>query len=363
MKRKDFIKQTFYYGIGSCLGMQLLSNGYAFAGIKSVNPETDDDFLKYFDWLKDVFNTDLTSYFAAETVEYEILTELKKGWGIKNTVELFKELTAKYEEKAAETMKQFIKKTTIPYWTGRGEKEAKTGTEVENFIHALWDPMSDNFKYEKEINDGIYKFNVTQCPFAQLAEKTGMHEWVFNMACITDYYMTPAFSKEIGFSRTKTMVQGDEKCNHTYYYKSKKTKKDALLGNCGLYCGGCLAYQNTKSYEPIDYKKEKKYETCEGCNSGFVANWCAQCKIKECAKSKNIRVCIDCDEFPCDKMTSFIDNEKYPYHKEVEAKMKRYKEIGLEKWLAEQEKEYICKSCGKIYNFFQKTCEACGTKL
>ena len=363
MKRKDFIKKTFYYSLGSCLGMQILSNNYAFAGFNKELTGTEDDFLRLFGWFKHAFNNELTTYFNTDTVEYEILSEIKKEWGTKNTVELFKELTARYDKKAVETMRKFIKKATIPYWEGRGKKEANAGTEVENFIQVLWDPMGDKIKYKKKEENGIYKFSVSGCHFARLAKKTGMHEWVYNMACITDYYMTPAFSREIGFSRKTTLVQGDETCNHTYYYKSKVSKKDALLGYCGLYCGGCPSYQNTKNYKPIDYKKEKKYESCEGCNSGFLASWCAQCEIKDCARSKNIRVCLDCNEFPCEKMASFINDKKYPYHKEVEAKMKSYKELGLEKWLAEQEKEYTCKNCGTEFNFFQKTCENCSTDL
>jgi hypothetical protein len=361
MKRKEFLGTMFKYGVSSCLGMHILSNNSIFASNATANIE-GDKFLVLFGSIKEALNQDLSLIFKPETVEFTILTEIKKHWGNKDTASFLKELSDKFGSKAPETMKQFVKLSTIPYWTSQG-KEAQKGLEIEDYIHKLWDSMDGSFEYKKEIKDGFYRFSVSKCPYAKLAQETNLHEWVYNMACITDYYMVPSYSKEIGFMRTQTMVQGDKTCDHTYYYKKNVKTKDSLLGYCGLYCGGCPTNQKTQNLAPINYKKENNYKCCEGCNSSVLEGWCAVCEIKKCAQAKSVRVCLDCSDFPCSKMTSFINDEKYPYHKKVEASMKQYKEVELDSWILAREKDYKCKNCGAQTNFFQKSCNNCGSAL
>lgn len=367
MNRKDFLTKTFQCGIGACLGMTILASNNVFASIiKTENPgstTTEDGFLLLFSGIKNDLKREITDFFDEGTIEHTILGELKNGWGQKDTIGLLKELKDKYGEKAIDTMSQFVKKGCLPYWTGRGKSDAKKDSEVTDFIHALWGSMGTDFEFKTEMNNGIYKFCVTKCPYAQLAQQTDMHEWVYQMACITDYYMTPAFSKEIGFSRTKTLIQDNENCNHTYYYKREAQKADATLGYCGLYCGGCPNHQNTQALNPIDYSRKRNYESCEGCNSGFAASNCKECVIKDCARSKNIRVCLDCTDYPCSKMTNFINDKRYPYHKKVEGNMKQYKALGLANWIIAQKNEYVCKSCNTKYNYFQTNCSKCGILL
>ena len=45
-----------------------------------------------------------------------------------------------------------------------------------------------------------------------------MHDWFYHFSCALDYYTTPAFSSKIHFTRTKTLLQGDDCCNHRYSY-------------------------------------------------------------------------------------------------------------------------------------------------
>lgn len=367
MKRKEFLKKTMKYGAGMCLGMHLLSTNEAFAAIRArvsgTGSVSEDDFVKLFSWLKNALNADIKWVFKEGTTEHAILSEFKEGWVLKPSVELLTNLSEKYGDKAYQTIYKFMEACSVPYWKSEGEKKAKKGTEVEDFIEALYGSMNDDFEFKRNEENGISVFCVTKCPYADLAKNTELRKWVYVMACKSDYYMTPSFNKEVGFCRTKTKVQEDDSCNHTYYYKSKVKKEDSLLAYCGLYCGACPSYQNTQKVVPINYDKKNFYEACEGCNSDLNTSWCGPCEIKKCNKEKNIRVCIDCNDYPCKKITDFINDKKYPYHKEVEAKMKLYKEVGLEKWLAMQESEYHCPNCKTKYNFFETMCEECRGKL
>lgn len=324
----------------------------------------NDEFLVQFDWIKDVLKNDIIVFFKTDSIEYEILTQFKNEWGNRNTLELLKDLTSKYGDKAGSAVEEFLKMNIMRDWPEVGKATAHMGTEIPDFIQILWKPLKDKgfaFTFNNDVN--IFTFNVSKCPIYDLAEKTGMHEWLYHMACSSDFYTTPSFSKEIGFTRTKSLMQGDECCDHTYYYRSKIKTEDSLLGYCGLYCGACPNYQKTDTIKPVDFKKENFYEPCEGCNSIIKTEWCSKCDIAECNKNRNIRVCYDCKEFPCEKMKKFMNDEKYPYHKEVPEKMMMLKKIKLERWLEAQEKRYKCNNCGNIYNFFQKTCSKCGENL
>ncbi|MBN2368967.1 MAG: DUF3795 domain-containing protein [Vicinamibacteria bacterium] len=136
----------------------------------------------------------------------------------------------------------------------------------------------------------------------------------------------------------------------------------ALLGYCGLYCGGCSLYQETKAgAKPT--ADGKSAAPCEGCASAVVASWCADCAIKACAREKGVRYCLLCDEYPCAKLTEFTNDPRYPYHKEVHRDMARLKEIGEEAWMREQSARWTCSKCGGTYHWFARKCPACGTRV
>jgi len=54
------------------------------------------------------------------------------------------------------------------------------------------------------------------------------------------------------------------------------------------------------------------------------------CAIRSCAKEKGVFVCMDCVQFPCDRLAPIM--KVYPL---LSADAARYKEVGKEKWLEE----------------------------
>jgi hypothetical protein len=137
---------------------------------------------------------------------------------------------------------------------------------------------------------------------------------------------------------------------------------DEILGYCGLYCGGCLEYQNT-SNGAATTREDGQLLYCKGCNSGTLTPWCSDCAIKSCAREKGLRYCLPCEEFPCDKMTQFINDPKYPYHKDVVQNMKRLEQVGLDEWRKEQEARYTCGACGNKFNWFESRCKQCESPI
>ena len=171
-------------------------------------------------WIGGVLERPLSDTFNARSKEYAILAELKEGWGKRDTVELLKGLTTEHGDAAGKAVERFLELNIRRDWAEIGKTEAHEGTEIEDFIRVLWDPLeAQGFEYTiQREGDGTAELRVTRCPVFELAKKTGMHDWLYHLACATDYYTTPSFSSKIHFSRTKTLMQGHDCCNHHYSY-------------------------------------------------------------------------------------------------------------------------------------------------
>ncbi|MGQ9641809.1 MAG: DUF3795 domain-containing protein [Candidatus Bathycorpusculaceae bacterium] len=65
-----------------------------------------------------------------------------------------------------------------------------------------------------------------------------------------------------------------------------------LVAPCGLYCGECTAFLNKK---------------CGGCrsNQGLSKRYRKYCKIYKCSDAKSLKICLECNEFPCKNFNFF----------------------------------------------------------
>ncbi len=180
-----------------------------------------DEFINYFGWIANTLNQPLENFFKEGSREYAILSDFKNGWGKRGTAGMLTELTGRYGAAAGAVVEKFLAHNIARDWKATGEKEAHPGTEIDDFIRVLWQPLKEGgeFEYRMERTGGRTVFCVTRCPIYDLAKKTGQRQWLYHLACSTDFYTTPAFHPGIEFSRTKTLIVDDEPCNHTYRYK------------------------------------------------------------------------------------------------------------------------------------------------
>ena len=51
-------------------------------------------------------------------------------------------------------------------------------------------------------------------------ERLKATDWLYHHTCSADEAMVSGFNPKIGFRRTKTLMQGDDYCDHYYYMKS-----------------------------------------------------------------------------------------------------------------------------------------------
>lgn len=179
-----------------------------------------DEFLQIFGWITELLKRPIPDFFKPGSDEYAIVEQLKNEWGKRDTAELLKELTAEYGDKAGKAVEKLIELSIVRDWSETGRTQAHDGSEIEDFIKLLWIPLKElGFEYSISKENDSTKFCVIRCPVFELAEKTGMHGWLYHLACATDFYSTPSFCPKIGFSRTKTLMEGHDCCNHEYYYR------------------------------------------------------------------------------------------------------------------------------------------------
>ncbi|MCF7794686.1 MAG: DUF3795 domain-containing protein [Candidatus Cloacimonetes bacterium] len=135
---------------------------------------------------------------------------------------------------------------------------------------------------------------------------------------------------------------------------------------CGLYCGACEllnAFKDGRQEEQAKiWKVDAEDIRCYGCKSGDLSSWCNECEFKDCAISKNLEFCFECDDYPCQMLKDFqADNAVH--HSSVFRGLDRIKEIGIEKWLTEQAERWRCERCGTPSTWYREKCEKCGTEL
>ncbi len=105
-------------------------------------------------------------------------------------------------------------------WKAIAEKSGNNS--IESLIKLLWEPLrAQGFEYEVEKTDARFQMKCTRCGFYELAKFCGITDEAFYMVCEADQYIAEGFNANIGFKRTKTLMQGHDCCDHLYYYNNK----------------------------------------------------------------------------------------------------------------------------------------------
>jgi predicted ArsR family transcriptional regulator len=101
--------------------------------------------------------------------------------------------------------------------------ERESSHTIEDFIRLLWEPLPEQgFEYTSEKTDKGYQMCVTTCPIANLAKELNARDWLYALNCATDPLMVEGFNPKIGFRRTKTLIEGDDCCDHFYFYREEQ---------------------------------------------------------------------------------------------------------------------------------------------
>jgi hypothetical protein len=123
-------------------------------------------------------------------------------------------LYEKYGERVLRDLEEYEDSRMEEIWKNIGEEGERT---LEKLIELCWGPASADIVWSivrKEPTE--IEIHCTKCPIAEMAREYGMKEVIESTYCIQDYGLVRGFNPRITFSRTKTLIMGDEYCNHTY---------------------------------------------------------------------------------------------------------------------------------------------------
>ncbi|HEY8908858.1 MAG TPA: DUF3795 domain-containing protein [Desulfosporosinus sp.] len=157
---------------------------------------------------------------------------------------------------------------------------------------------------------------------------------------------------------------------------------------CGNYCGACsiILADKTGNKDPLasywtesalkDFQQAQGIELsaednlqlrCKGCKSDTLFINCKHCKIRACAISRKVEHCNGCNEYPCQLLKGSLMNkdiqEKLPHLKVTSDNLTTIKNVGVEQWLNDQEKQWKCPECQTDFSWYTSKCTKCGKDL
>ena len=136
--------------------------------------------------------------------------------------------------------------------------------------------------------------------------------------------------------------------------------KYQLLGHCGIFCGtDCEVYQAAHSSD-IEIKRkvtnalEQEFGfsldtsilQCEGCQGpeGNMLFECRLCLIRRCAKNQGVKICIECEYYPCHVLKVWLSESQ-----SAPKNIQKITKLGFDQWIEKKLKEAKC-NAGTSHN-------------
>jgi L-2-amino-thiazoline-4-carboxylic acid hydrolase len=93
--------------------------------------------------------------------------------------------------------------------------------DISDFFHGLYsEPFWDKcLEVEYLESDDCFKYNVTKCIWAYTFSKLGAPEFGFHTMCMGDYGIAKGLSPHVTLKRSKTLMQGDDCCDFSWYWE------------------------------------------------------------------------------------------------------------------------------------------------
>ena len=172
------------------------------------------------DWIDNWFQPEKAEAHSFDAVERELFASLAPAWLEAEPGEAkIGVLDAAAERFGRERVFSLLEKIcadeTRAYWAGLVREE---GNSLDDLVRLLWEPLPElGFEFTSERRSDGLQFCVTRCPHAEFGARMHAADWLYQLVCATDPHVTAAFDPPIRFQRTKTLMQGDDCCDHAYF--------------------------------------------------------------------------------------------------------------------------------------------------
>jgi len=153
-------------------------------------------------------------------VEFEQKTTMLQQVGRQNRayIEFIKTLQSELDE---EELMRLLKIHSASIGRQVGERQAKNSpdTTFQTFTATFRPPNFERSLTHEIIEDTekVFELRVTECVWAKVYRDAGLGGEIGHAAvCHMDYSWPPAFNRDFKMERSKTLMQGDDCCNHRY---------------------------------------------------------------------------------------------------------------------------------------------------
>ncbi len=159
---------------------------------------------------------------VSEAVENAFLERLyaKILAGTSNLVVAVRAVQEKYGEEGMGVIRRaFIEDAKE---TGRERAQSLKDNSLRAFCTMIEKACTGSHEWQKvEDSDDRQAYRFTRCMWAEAFKALGAGEMGYQLMCAGDAPMSSAFNPEIRFSRTKSLMKGDDCCNHVFYLKER----------------------------------------------------------------------------------------------------------------------------------------------
>jgi len=174
-------------------------------------------FHQAFPWLQKIFSPENTALLSfTDSAQRAIFDELAANWMDGEVIAILNDLQRRYGAKVAEVIELAISTILRRDWAEVGRQQPSQ--TLNDFIHILWDSLpAIGFEFTSTKTANGVQMHCTHCPLVALGEALDAKTWLYHLICGGDPHMAAGFNPRIGFHRTKTLMQGDAYCDHTYF--------------------------------------------------------------------------------------------------------------------------------------------------
>jgi hypothetical protein len=135
-----------------------------------------------------------------------VLQDLSKELGEDQFLEALKKVAYESALKAGQDRARQLGRTDLAAFAGSGEESSHFSKHV--------------FTLEiVEDTPQVFEVKVTECLWAKTFREMGAADIGYPLICHTDYADCQGFNPRIAVTRSKTLMQGDDCCNHRFVWE------------------------------------------------------------------------------------------------------------------------------------------------
>ena len=123
-----------------------------------------------------------------------------------------------------------------------------------------------------------------------------------------------------------------------------------MLSPCGMNCAVCYKHLGKKP--------------CGGCGAGGGEKpaHCRDCRIRDCAESQGVRLCLACGAFPCKRIRALDRSYQVRYGVSLIENSREIQRLGPAAFQEAQRRRHTCPACGGVISLHDGICARCGAQ-